>query len=41
MIHFFYFIFLMPFLERDKYYEEICDEAENYCTQLAHKIIKK
>jgi len=30
-----YRIFLMPYLERDRYFEELCDETEKECNLIA------
>ena len=36
-----YRIFLFPFLERDRYYEELVDETEIECENIAMDIINK
>jgi len=33
-----YRIFLMPYLERDRYFEELCDECEKECDLIAKQI---
>lgn len=34
-----YRIFLMRYLERDKYFDELCNEAEKECEIIALKIL--
>ena len=34
-----YKIFLMPYLERDRYFKELCDETEKECDAIALKIL--
>ena len=36
-----YRLFLMPYLERDRYFKELCDETEKECDMIALKILLK
>lgn len=39
IINVLYRIFLMPYLERDRYFDELCDEALKECDAIALKIL--
>jgi hypothetical protein len=36
-----YRIFLMPYFERDRYFEELCDETEKECDTIALEILSE
>jgi len=31
----------MPYLERDKYFQELCDNGEKECEEIAAKIVRE